>query len=368
MSTSIPTFSSADPSDVDGFYGAFFGTVEAEPEEVFQADFLEPLDLDDLIGIDPSLPDLIRLTLKEKRHLIIHGPPGTGKTTIARRIADALGSEWVLVTGTSDWTAHEVIGGYMPDAKGGLRFAPGLILSNFDKAVIIDEFNRADVDKAFGPLFSVLSDQPVALPYLSIPADESSPNVEILPVPVPDAGSHQYAPSSSWRLICTLNTYDKASLFQMSYALSRRFGWIYVDVPTDLGQFVKEFAAQRGWDSHPLLEAAVAGEGPTIARIWAHINRVRRIGPAPIIDVLEICYGEFVSESAGPGSEQTNAWRPLVLDALGIVVVPQMEGISEEQGASLAEDIVSLLQPAEALPEFDRSASRFRVQLTIHTV
>ena len=57
---------------------------------------------------------------------------------------------------------------------------------------------------------------------------------------------HEYSPGPGWRLICTLNTYEKASLFQMSYALSRRFGWIYLGAPPDLAEFVRDWAAQEG--------------------------------------------------------------------------------------------------------------------------
>ncbi len=176
-----------------------------------------------------------------------------------------------MLTATSDWTAHEVIGGYMPDGLGGIRFEPGIVLQHFDKTLIIDEFNRADIDRAFGPLFSTLSGQPVMLPYREVPADASSHRVEIMPVARPaganDVPLHEYAPGPGWRLICTLNTYDKASLFQMSYALSRRFGWIYVGAPSDLAGFVREWAAQQGWSDDPLTQDAADGHQPPIATI-----------------------------------------------------------------------------------------------------
>ena len=163
-------------------------------------------------------------------------------------------------------------------------------MQHFDRILIIDEFNRADIDKAFGPLFSTLSGQPVMLPYRTLPAEESSARVEIMPSPRPagdyERPPHEYSPGPGWRLICTLNTYDKASLFQMSYALSRRFAWIYLGAPSDLAGFVREWAAQQGWSDDPLAQEAADGHAPPIVTVWSAINAIRPVGPAPIIDVM----------------------------------------------------------------------------------
>ena len=67
------------------------------------------------------------------------------------------GGKWTLVTGSSDWSSQDIIGGYQPIGGGSVAFIPGVLLRRFDRPLIIDELNRCDIDKVIGPLFTVLS-------------------------------------------------------------------------------------------------------------------------------------------------------------------------------------------------------------------
>jgi 5-methylcytosine-specific restriction protein B len=307
---------------------------DAEPLDYTHVDIPEDADL---LGIDPSVYRQINAMLKSgKQHLMLYGPPGTGKTSLARWIATNLpGGKWTLITGSSDWSSQDIIGGYQPLGGGDVDFVPGILLREFDHPLIIDELNRCDIDKVIGPLFTVLSGQQTTLPYRTDITDKNSQPYTILPKPKAAPAEHEFAPGPGWRLIATINSIDKASLYQMSYALSRRFGWVYVDAPRDLPGFVRTFLARLdpGW------EAPEAEAGCPIAEVWRAINQVRVIGPAPIIDaILAMRAINPAVEFFGPASEPA---RSGALDALDMVILPMLDGIVHQDAMTIADAAIT---------------------------
>jgi 5-methylcytosine-specific restriction protein B len=287
--------------------------------------------LPDLIGMDPEVYRQINAAIRSnKQHLLFYGPPGTGKTTLAEEVAAVLSEQWKLITGSADWTSQDVIGGYHPLEGGKLKFLPGFLLKHFDKPVIFDELNRCDIDKVIGPLFTVLSGQSTTLPYLTDPADENSPRIEILPTGTPNP-PQTYAPLPKWRLIATINSIDKASLYQMSYALTRRFAWIYVDAPADPHEFLRRFMAR-----HPDAPQAPANAESPLGHMWTAINEARRIGAAPIIDIIKMIRSQnptfnFFAPVARP--EDADPY----LDGFYVTLLPMLDGILWDQGETVAD-------------------------------
>lgn len=294
--------------------------------------------LTDLIGIEPEVYRQINAALQSgKQHLMFYGPPGTGKTTLAEQVASVLSEEWKLLTGSADWTSQDVIGGYHPLAGGLIQFLPGFLLQHFDKPVIFDELNRCDIDKVIGPLFTVLSGQGTTLPYLIDATDPDSQRVEILPRGTPNP-PRTYAPLPRWRLIATINSIDKASLYQMSYALTRRFAWIYVDAPPDPQDFIRQFIAR-----FPESPQAASGDNSPLGDMWLAVNVVRRIGAAPIIDIIKMI------RSAQPGFSFFDpildaGYADPYLDGFYVTLLPMLDGILRDEGDTLAERFCEILR------------------------
>lgn len=309
-----------------------------DDEDTGPLDFttLEVPENPDLLGIDPAVYRQINAMLQSgKQHLMLYGPPGTGKTSLARWIGESLpGGKWTLITGSSDWSSQDIIGGYQPIGGGDVDFVPGVLLRTFHQPLIIDELNRCDIDKVIGPLFTVLSGQQTTLPYRTELDDTESPQYVILPNPKAGAEEHEFAPGPGWRLIATINSIDKASLYQMSYALSRRFGWVYVDAPRDLAGFVREYLAHIG------APTAAADDAPCpLAALWAAINNVRVIGPAPIIDAIKAI--RILDPAANFFGPANDAMRSAALDALDMVLLPMLDGIVHQDAMAIADAAIA---------------------------
>ncbi|MEF8843190.1 MAG: AAA family ATPase [Haloarculaceae archaeon] len=306
----------ASPPDAELFDGLFFLREERE-----------------------RIRNAVTAAVRSGKHVVFTGPPGTGKTELAENACRALVDRnatytgYRLSTATADWSTFDTVGGYMPrqEGDGSLEFTPGQVLKrllNADHArnelLIVDEINRADIDKAFGQLFTVLSGQAVQLPF-----ERGGSEVEILPSdvydPVEGVEPHEYVVPETWRLFATMNSYDKTSLYEMSYAFMRRFAFVRVGAPPagEIERLVPRYVEE--WDVDPDPE-----ERRAVADVWRRMNTAgREIGPAIVRDMLGM-----MTTLDGPVPARTT-------QAVASYVLPQLEGIPER------EDIVRELLRSE---------------------
>jgi MoxR-like ATPase len=167
--------------------------------------------------------------------VVLTGAPGTGKTTLAYLAAE-LGRQSMLCTGylavtaTSDWSTASTIGSYLHTPAGPV-FQPGVFLEAVESGrwLVIDELNRSNADSAFGPLLTVLAGQSVTLPYKRVGSQHPMslvPHGSIRP-----ADTDVIRIPEPWRLIATMNVMDRNLLYDLSYALMRRFAFIEVRSP-----------------------------------------------------------------------------------------------------------------------------------------
>lgn len=221
--------------------------VNLEPTEVIED--LEADENDDKLYLPWHVIESACSALNAGKNVIFTGPPGCGKSKLASFLAEkATGQDPLMTTASPAWSTGDLIGRYMPDPEGnGLVFQEGVFLRAIGEAdkrsewLVIDEFNRADIDSCFGELFSVLAGDAVKLPFekqqetgVDTEEDETDEDhlVRIAPEGDETETKADYLLPDTFRLIGTMNDADQSGLNDLSFALKRRFAIIPVEAPS----------------------------------------------------------------------------------------------------------------------------------------
>lgn len=185
--------------------------------------------------------------LKRKKNIILQGPPGVGKTFIARKLAYEIMQEVKdanieMVQFHQSYSYEDFIQGLRPTQKGGFDLRDGIFYSFCQRALahpdrpfffIIDEINRGNLSKIFGELMMLIE------------ADKREEKFALKLTYAEDEEDRFYVPSNLY-IIGTMNTADR-SLAIVDYALRRRFA--FITLQPDYGNNFRSFLASKGLSS-----------------------------------------------------------------------------------------------------------------------
>jgi magnesium chelatase subunit D len=149
--------------------------------------------------------EVLTVALEAGRHVVLEGPPGTGKSTLLRNIARDLGTQVVFVEGNAELTPARLIGQYDPAqvlAEGyvAASFTDGPLLQAMRAGALLylEEFNRVP-EETLNVLITVLTEGEIAVPRLGLV--------------MADPG---------FRLIAAMNPFDAIGTARVSHAIADR--------------------------------------------------------------------------------------------------------------------------------------------------
>jgi len=179
--------------------------------------------------------EVLTVALAAGRHVVIEGPPGTGKSTLLRDIARDTGRALVFVEGNAELTPARLVGQHDPAqvlAEGytAASFTDGPLLTAMRGGglLYLEEFNRIP-EETLNVLITVLAEGEIAVPRLGL-----------------------VAASPGFRLIAAMNPFDAVGTARVSQAIADRICRVVLNY--------QDAAAERE------ITTAVTGEhGPVLA-------------------------------------------------------------------------------------------------------
>lgn len=149
--------------------------------------------------------ELVLAALAAGRHVLLEGPPGTGKSTLLRAVSDGLGIGFEFVEGNAELTPARLVGHFDPARVLSEGYDPGVFVDGplvtalrEGSLLYVEEINRVP-EETLNVLITVMSEGEITVPRLG-----------------------RVAAAPGFRLVAAMNPFDAVGTARISGAVYDR--------------------------------------------------------------------------------------------------------------------------------------------------
>ena len=280
--------------------------------------------------------ELLAAALRQGCHVVLDGPPGTGKSTLLRAIADADGRGVQFVEGNGELTPARLIGSHDPALvlDGGYTAeawsdGPLAVAMRGGELLYLEELNRIP-EETLNTLITAMAERRLVVPRVGT-----------------------IVAADGFLLVAAMNPFDAIGTARVSQAIADRMCRVAVGYLDAGGE---QEVVRRGADaSDRLAEISVAVVRGT------RTHRAVRTGSSVrgAIDMVRLAHG-LAELRGGPADERTT-----LLDAAVAAMSGRIQ-VHEDQERTAEEVIAELLDAALATAGDDRATSPATIPSPAH--